>query len=78
MSVFRTNRHISSLPFSPSLPLPHSLCLPDDLEKELRRTFSVPEEVVCRVWHRYMSNTYELLSDKTQTLQDAGLYNMQV
>ena len=49
-----------------------------ELEKELRHTFSVEEKTVCRVWHRYMSHTYELLSDSNQTLQDAGLYNMQV
>ena len=28
--------------------------------------------------HRYMTNTYELLSNSSQTLQDAGLYNGQV
>ncbi|CAI8056970.1 Ubiquitin carboxyl-terminal hydrolase 4 [Geodia barretti] len=48
-----------------------------ELEKELRHTFNVEEKTVCRVWHRYMSHTYELLSDSNQTLQDAGLYNMQ-
>ena len=40
--------------------------------------FSVPQEVGCRVWHRYMTNTYELLATPTQALQDAGLYNGQV
>ena len=51
---------------------------PADLEAELRSTFDVGEDVQCRVWHRYMSSTYELLSDPNQSLQDAGLYNGQV
>ena len=51
---------------------------PADLEAELRSVFSVPQEVECRVRHRYMTNTYELLTSPTQTLQDAGLYNGQV
>ena len=55
----------------------HSL-LKGDLERELRHTFSIDQTAVCRVWHRYMSHTYELLNDSTQTLQDVGLYNMQV
>ena len=36
------------------------------------------KDVECRVWHRYMTSTYELLSDLNETLQDAGLYNGQV
>ena len=60
-----------------AIPTPLSLSTAE-LEKELRLTFSVEEKTVCRVWHRYMSHTYELLSDSNQTLQDAGLYNMQV
>ena len=57
----------SSLPSSPA-----------DLEAELRSTFDVEKDVQCRVWHRYMTSTYELLSDPKQSLQDAGLYNGQV
>ena len=64
-------------PSPPPSPLPPSPST-GDLEKELRSTFDVAEGTVCRVWHRYMSHTYELLSDSKQTLQDAGLYNMQV
>lgn len=59
---------------SPSL-LPSS---PADLEAELRSTFDVEKDVQCRVWQRYMTSTYELLSDPKQSLQDAGLYNGQV
>ncbi len=49
-----------------------------DVEKELRQIFGVPEEVECRVWHRYMTSTYELLSNHNSTLQDVGLYSGQV
>ena len=49
-----------------------------DLERELRRTFGVPDSVECRVWHRYMTSCFELLSNAQETLQDAGLYNGQV
>ena len=48
------------------------------LELEARKTFSVSESAQCKVWHHYMTNTYELLSNLSQTLQDAGLYNGQV
>ena len=45
---------------------------------KLRQVFSVSEDVECRVWHRYVTNTYELLSNSSKTLQEAGLYNGQV
>ena len=48
------------------------------LEAVLRKEFEVEENVECRVWHRFMTRTYELLSNRSQTLQDAGLYNGQV
>lgn len=44
----------------------------------MRRIFSIPEDAEVRLWNRYMSNTYELLSKKDVTLQDAGLYQGQV
>ena len=44
----------------------------------MRELFNVPKETVCRVWHKYMSSTYEELSKPEQTLQDAGLYAGQV
>ncbi len=49
-----------------------------DVEKQLRQTFQVPEETECRVWHRYMTSTYELLSNRDSSLQDVGLYSGQV
>ena len=51
---------------------------PADLEVKLRSVFDVEKDAQCRVWHRYMTSTYELLSDPKQSLQDAGLYNGQV
>ena len=44
----------------------------------MREHFQVPKEAECRVWHRYMSSTYEELNKPEQTLQDAGLYAGQV
>ena len=49
-----------------------------DLEAALRKEFKVEEDAECRVWCRFMTLTYELLSNCSQTLQDAGLYNGQV
>ena len=45
---------------------------------EMRRVFNTAEEVETRVWTKYMSNTYELLSNLEHTIQDAGLYQGQV
>jgi ubiquitin carboxyl-terminal hydrolase 4/11/15 len=48
------------------------------LEAVLRKEFKVEEDAECRVWNKFMTHTYELLSNRSQTLQDAGLYNGQV
>ena len=50
----------------------------EQLEEEMRRVFSIDEKKEVRLWNRYMSNTYEHLSKKDNTLQDAGLYQGQV
>lgn len=50
----------------------------DGLEKALKEEFQIDMNAKCRVWHRFMTHTYELLSTPSQTLQDAGLYNGQV
>jgi ubiquitin carboxyl-terminal hydrolase 4/11/15 len=50
----------------------------ENLEAVLRKEFEVEEDAECRVWYRFMTHTYELLSNRSQTLQDAGLYNGQV
>ena len=57
---------------------PSSYSHPADLKAKLKSTFDVEKDVQCRVWHRYMTSPYELLSDPKQSLQDAGLYNGQV
>ena len=60
---------------------PHSFSRGDtvgDLEVVLRKEFEVEEDIECRVWHRFTTHTYELLPNRSQTLQDAGLYNGQV
>ena len=49
-----------------------------DLEAVIREMFEVDLNAECRVWHRFMTHTYELLSNKYQTLQDSALYNGQV
>ncbi|XP_078369197.1 ubiquitin carboxyl-terminal hydrolase 4-like [Oculina patagonica] len=45
---------------------------------QMRTVFDIPEEAETRVWTKYMSNTYELLSNLEYTVQDAGLYQGQV
>lgn len=45
---------------------------------EMRRVFDIAEEVETRVWTKYMSNTYDLVSNLEHTVQDAGLYHGQV
>jgi hypothetical protein len=50
----------------------------EDLEKEMRKTFEISDETEVRLWYKYMSNTYEHLSKKESTLQDAALYSGQV
>ena len=50
----------------------------ENLETALKKEFEVEEDAECRVWHRFMTHTYELLPNHSQTLQDAGLYNGQV
>ena len=52
--------------------------VPADLMKVMKETFSVPEEKECRVWHKYMLSTYDLLSKLDESIQDAGLYTNQV
>ena len=48
------------------------------LEAILKEEFKVEKDAECRIWHRFMTHTYELLSNPSQTLQDVGLYNGQV
>ncbi|ETE57621.1 Ubiquitin carboxyl-terminal hydrolase 15, partial [Ophiophagus hannah] len=49
----------------------------DTIEKEIRKTFSIPDEKETRLWNKYMSNTFEPLNKPDSTIQDAGLYQGQ-
>ncbi|XP_075795728.1 ubiquitin carboxyl-terminal hydrolase 4 isoform X1 [Pelodiscus sinensis] len=48
------------------------------IEKEMRQLFNIPSEKETRLWSRYMSNSYEQVSNLDSTVQDAGLYHGQV
>ncbi|XP_067417360.1 ubiquitin carboxyl-terminal hydrolase 4 isoform X2 [Emydura macquarii macquarii] len=48
------------------------------IEKEMRKLFNIPSEKETRLWSRYMSNSYEQISNLDSTVQDAGLYHGQV
>ena len=49
-----------------------------DLEAAIREEFQVDQAAECRVWHRFMTHAYELLSNNSQTLYEASLYKGQV
>ena len=47
---------------------PHDFSQADtvgDLEDVLRREFEVEKDAECRVWHKFMTHTYELLSNSS-------------
>ena len=48
------------------------------IEKVMRERFSIADNKEVHLWNRYMSNTYEHLSNMDVTLQNAGLYPGQV
>lgn len=48
------------------------------IESTMRTLFNVPSEKETRIWSRCSSNTFEQLSDRALTIQDAGLYRGQV
>ncbi|KAL4226967.1 Ubiquitin carboxyl-terminal hydrolase 15 [Mactra antiquata] len=50
----------------------------EQLEKVMRLEFNIPDNKEVRLWNRYMTNMYEQLNKKDNTLQDASLYNGQV
>ena len=50
----------------------------EHLQVEMLRLFELPEDLECRLWQRYMTNSYELLNKPEQTLSDASLYGGQV
>ena len=52
--------------------------MPDEVQARMCSLFEVPIETECRLWQRYMTNTYELLPKLSATISDAGLYGGQV
>ena len=44
----------------------------------MRATFSISEEMECRVWHRYKTDPYKLLTEPNKTLQESGVYHEEV
>lgn len=44
----------------------------------MREIFGISDDVEVRLWYKYMTNTYELLNKREQTLQEAGLYSGQL
>lgn len=44
----------------------------------MREIFGISNDVEVRLWNKYMTNTYELLNKREQTVQEAGLYSDQL
>lgn len=45
---------------------------------EMRKIFSITNDVETRVWTKYVKSSYELLSDMGVTAENASIYNGQV
>ncbi|XP_033095827.1 ubiquitin carboxyl-terminal hydrolase 4-like [Anneissia japonica] len=50
----------------------------ETIENVMRDAFNISDKTEIRIWNKYMSNTYEQLAKKDNTVQDAGLYQGQV
>lgn len=48
------------------------------LELEMRRLFNIGQSRSVRLWNRYTTNMYELMTRSTDTLSDVGLYQRQM
>ncbi|XP_033114245.1 tripartite motif-containing protein 45-like isoform X2 [Anneissia japonica] len=48
------------------------------IENVMREVFNIPNKTEITIWCKYMSNTYEQLAKKDNTVQDAGLHQGQV
>ncbi|KAK3755857.1 hypothetical protein QZH41_014323 [Actinostola sp. cb2023] len=48
------------------------------IEGVLKEIFDIPKDAETRIWNKYMRNTFELLGNKEQTVQDVGLYQGQM
>ena len=44
----------------------------------MREKFCISDEVEVRLWIKFLTNTYEPLNKREQTLEQAGLYNDQI
>ncbi|XP_011407941.1 PREDICTED: probable serine/threonine-protein kinase kinY [Amphimedon queenslandica] len=44
----------------------------------IKEQFNIPDTTECRLWQRYMANSYELLTNLRQTIPDAGIYGGQM
>lgn len=44
----------------------------------MREKFDIPDDEEVRLWKKYMSNTFELLNKREQTLQEADFYSGQI
>ena len=44
----------------------------------MRELYGIRKSNECRLWQRYMTGSYDLLTDLNRTLSDVGIYNGQV
>ena len=44
----------------------------------MKERYSIPDTTECRLWQRYMTNSYDLLTNLQQILSNAGIYGGQV
>lgn len=56
----------------------HILIFLEDVIQAMRTAFNISDSKDIRIWNKYMSNTYELLTDTDSTIQDAELFDGQV
>ena len=56
----------------------HRLFFIDNVVKEMKKLFDIPENEEVRLWNKFMHNTYELLVKTDNTLQDHGYGSGQV
>ena len=54
------------------------MCFSGHVMTEMKKVFNLPEDTETRVWSKYLSDSWELLTNLEQTVQDAGLYEGQV
>lgn len=50
----------------------------ENIEKEMKELFNIPDNKETRLWNKYVSNTFEHLGKREITVQDAGLYQGQL